>query len=130
MASWFNYAGLEPPQGLEIQPAPEPGPNGDRESMKVLRLQAVTDVENPYLILDGIHYPVKKAVAVHYVDALIKANGYQVPFSSWLKGQPGFEGEVCTRALESLPECIRNLIDSSKGRAPRLKVELLEIPAQ
>jgi hypothetical protein len=95
------------------------------------RLRAVLDAETPYVILDDRPIPAEE-VAVHYLDALIGANGGHVPFARFLR-QPQnkrFEGAVCTRVLDRLPSEISPFIERGKGSAPRLKVELLTQTAQ
>jgi hypothetical protein len=136
-----------PPRAVSRQSAPEIPENLDEaESRKIVdaveklkrptggrsgspvpegRLRAVLDATAPYLILDGTPFPAEE-VAVHYLDALIKANGRRVSFAEWVQQNPRFEGAIVTRVLDRLPQEIQRLIErGGKGSPPRLKVELL-----
>jgi hypothetical protein len=95
------------------------------------RLRAVVDSKPPYIVLDGKPFPAEE-IAVHYLDALIKANGGQVPFARFMKQEKNqrFEGAVSTRVLDKLPTEILHFIERSQGSPPRLKVELLLHSAQ
>ena len=89
------------------------------------RLSVKLNVSPPYIIFDGTPLSAPEA-SVHYVAALIAANGYPVAFKRWVKDHPEFEGQVSTRVVKGIPEPVRALIDSpGKGRPPRLKVEEL-----
>jgi hypothetical protein len=89
------------------------------------RLSVKLNVSPPYIIFDGTPLSAPEA-SVHYVAALIAANGYPVAFKRWVKDHPEFEGQVSTRVVKGIPEPVRGLIDSpGKGRPPRLKVEEL-----
>jgi hypothetical protein len=89
------------------------------------RLRAVLDADPPHLILDDSPFPAQE-VAVHYMNALIKANGLRVSFAKWVKENRRFEGAVITRVLNGLPKAIQPFVErDGKGMPPRLKIELL-----
>jgi hypothetical protein len=102
-------------------------PPGDVGSAKT-RLQAVTDDENPYFLLDGKPIPCKSEVMVHFVAELIEANGRNVAFSSWLKRHPEFEECRSNRGMSKLPKEILPFIDHGQGKAFRLNLEALAKP--
>jgi hypothetical protein len=89
------------------------------------RLSVKLDPTLPYIIFDGTPLPAPEA-SVHYLAALIEANGYPVPFNRWVKDHPEFERQISTRVVKGIPEPVRAFIDSpGKGRPARLKVEEL-----
>jgi hypothetical protein len=74
--------------------------------------------------LDGKIVPCKKEVTVHFVAALIDADGGRVAFAEWVRKHSKFEGARSDRDLK-IPKEIGQFIERGKGRGARLKVDLL-----
>jgi hypothetical protein len=89
------------------------------------RLQAVLEADRAYLWLDGKVFPATE-VAVHFVAALIKANGLRVSFAEWVRNNPRFERAISNRVLKKIPKEVARFVERSQGRAPRLRTELLQ----
>jgi hypothetical protein len=87
------------------------------------RLIAVPDADPPYFLLDGKRLDCKKAVAVHFVEALIKANGGRIAFTEWVKDQPDFLGSRSDRDLK-FPKEISPFIER-RGNGFKLNVGML-----
>jgi hypothetical protein len=90
-----------------------------------IRLQAVTDAENPHFLLDGKLVPCESEVMIHFVAELINANGRDVAFSGWLARRPEFVGSRSDREMKRLPKQIIPFIDHGQGRHFRLNLEAL-----
>jgi hypothetical protein len=104
----------------------------DREVTKYLgrplsqvRLRARLDSDPPFIILDGEPVATFDEVATRFVAKLIEADGADVHFATWAKGEPMAEGKVSTRVMRAIPNAISEFIHwpRKKGAPVRLKVE-------
>jgi hypothetical protein len=90
-------------------------------------LHVVKGDSRPYFVLDGEPVGCDDECLVRYVARLIEANGEEVSFAGWLKGQPAhLEGTIITRLWPKLPERIASfIVRGGKGKSPKINVELL-----
>lgn len=116
-----RLASALPPIESIAPDAPDP-PSREASRNGRARLEVVTGKANPYFLLDGIPIACPDEVAVRFVAKLIEADGLRVSFSEWIKGHPEFAAAKSNRILAKLPGEIRELIESGKGRMPRLKI--------
>ena len=101
----------------------------DEFSGRQTRLKADTDDRHPHFILDGKVISCRSDAAVHFVAALIEADGHVVPFTEWKNKHPKFADEQSNRVLDALPSEVAPFIERKQGKPPRLKVELLNGPS-
>jgi hypothetical protein len=98
--------------------------SGEGDSSRQSRLQVNIDAKEPYFILDSEPISCKSPAAVHFVAALINANGERVSFAEWNRRHPEFEGSRSNRVLRAIPEQVQVFVEfGTRGKEPRLKVE-------
>jgi len=120
-----SVSGKYPLNQQEIAPASGEAKGGRRSQM---RLEVVFPAnEAPHFLVDGKFCSCKNELCACFLEELIKGDGRRVSFASWLVENPQFAGARLHRdILPKLPDVVRRLIDSGKGRSPRLLLKRLQ----